>query len=280
MLPFKFDLRNVEDRKIKIEDITIRLIKTKDSDYIDSIEVDYPTWLDDDLIPKDEYDVFKLYEFENKVIKKVGVKVSKFVNAYYRQVENHLINQIFNGDSFTTYYESYILGNDGKIIGSLVNGNCGVRVVEKELYERIIKDINNKNLNIVDEFMRIVGAFIENGYFEMAIINLSMALEAFIKSLVFSKGLKVQDLDGKGYLDKFFVSGLKKSIGLSINEIDPDYYDAISLITKARNQVAHGSSLYDIVEFKQLSEDEIYDYIQDLIFTVEEIFEAINVRWH
>lgn len=277
-LPFKFDIsKDVSISEIIFDDISILPIKKKESKYFDSIKVEYKTNINDDLIPKDAYDSHKTIGFKDEVTKKIGFKVNRFVNAYCRQVEKHIINQIFNGDDFITHYQSFIADMDGKVLDGVLSANREVRVLDNNMFNSIIDDIKTQESNIVNEFMRLASCFLENGYFDMAVMNLSMALEAFIKKLVFSKGVTSQDLNEvKGYVEKFFHVGLKKAIGKSLKEDEPDYFEVVSFIHYVRNEIAHGGLLINLEEYKGQNHDDIYNEIDDLIDEVEDIFEWIS----
>lgn len=278
VLPFKFTIdKGVNLSKFVVDDISIMPIKTKGSEYFDSIEVEYVTDIQENLLPKDEYDSMRTLDFKKDTTKKIGVKVNYFVNSYYRQVESNIINQIFNGDDFTTHYQMGIFDMEGNPVDGILSSNAGVRVLNKKLIDDIINDINTREKDIVDELMRMAQCFLENGYFDMAIMNLAMAQESFVKTYVFSKGLTVQDVNEvKGYVDKFFHIGLKKAKGQSLKEEMPECFQAVSFINDIRNEIAHGGSIYYIEEFKQKSQDEIYNLIDNLISYVEEVVEWIN----
>ncbi|MDD2192842.1 MAG: hypothetical protein PHO12_09945 [Bacteroidales bacterium] len=273
-LPFKFDVKNdVIISEIIIDDVSILFAKSKDSKFYDFINVEYITDIDDTLLPKNNCDFGRTSRFVTEVTQKVGVKVNYFINSYYRQVETHIINQIFNGDDFTTEYEMVILDMEGNPVDSILISNTGVRVLDKSLVDRIINDVNNKDRSIVNEFMRLAACFLENGYFDMTVMNLANALEASIKGYVFSRGISVQDLnEAKGYVEKFFHVGLKKAKGVSLKENMPDYFESVIIINATRNEIAHGGSLQNI---KQMTQYEIYDVLEDLVDEVDEIIKWI-----
>lgn len=275
-LPFQFGTeKDLLVGEISVNNVQILPIKAKTSNFYDSLKVEYLTVIEEDYFPLNPLETLKNTDFKQKVIKKIGLQVNKFVNAYYRQVKDRFNNQVFNGDDFTTYYEMVVLDEEGKSIDhTVLTGDNSVRVIDHELYNNIINDIYQNDKDLVQELLRIATAFLEKGYFDMSIMNLSMALEAFIKTLVFSNGVKVQELEAvKGYVEKFFHIGLKKVIGLSMKENMPEYYDTVRIVTDARNTIAHGGSLNQANGFKEANEDELYDIIRHLTYEVGDIVE-------
>src|SRR5665648_712075 len=181
------------------------------------------------------------------------------------------LKEIIYGDDFTTECQMLILNMEGQPLDGVLQSNGGVRALSQRDINRIIEDVNIQEKNITDEFFRMAFCFLENGYFEMSIMNLSMAFESLIKTLVFSHGILVQDLKGKGFLEKFFHDGLKLVKGASLKESEPNYYETLSIIFDARNEIAHGGRLQNVEYFEELNFYDVYNAVDDLIDDSEEI---------
>jgi hypothetical protein len=278
ILPFKFGTtEQFEIDSFTVEDITIRPIRTNGSKFYDSIQVVYYTEIDDELVPKDIYDMHRTIELKQNLTRSIGVKVNRFINAYYRQVETHIINQVFNGEDFITSYELRIFDLEGHHIDGLTYFDNGVHLLNKDLVEKINNDINNVHKDMSQEFLRLASCFQENGYLDMSFMNLALALESYIKRLIFFHGLRPQDLyDGKGYVEKFYHVGLKKVKGKSLMEEMPEIYDLVNRINDIRNDLAHGESINNSKYFEGMTMDQIYDLLDDYIWEVEDLFEWIN----
>lgn len=97
--------------------------------------------------------------------------------------------------------------------------------------------------------------------------------------MVFSAGISSQDLDkAKGYVDKFFHIGLKKVKGFSLLEYNEELFNCIKVITNIRNHVAHGNSLRNFPAFKDWTDEQVFSYIEDLIWNGEDIIDLIKSK--
>lgn len=280
-LPFSIGFSNEIEEPIciDIEDISISFIKKENDRFYDMLELTTYCEIEEELIIDDPRDTHKLLPFTRQMIYSFGRAANRFINSYYRTIDCRYISQLSNGDDLTVPYSMIFADEDDKpIIPAIFNGNGDVRVINGKNLEEIKHDVNVVSHDIVEECTRLSKTFLENGYFDMAVINISMASEAFIKRYVFSREIRIKDLEDvkTGYIDKFYCRGLELLKGISLLRKDEEWYRVLREIDDIRNRIAHGGSLHEIKRFKDMEEQEIHDLIDDYIWEVEDIFEWID----
>ncbi len=277
-LPFQFTIDNkITDFKLEYNNVIITPIISKVTKLFEAIQVEIIEVVLEEELELMKKDFSKKMNFIQYTTRKAGVQASKFIRSYYQIVEKNKISQIYNGNDFITPYKMVIIDEQNIAIFGEIISNSGIRVITPNNLELIRKEILNDDKNIVDELFRMAYRFLENGFFEMAIMNLAMSLESAVKTFVFQHGIKTQDLNSqKGYVNKFYDVGLKLSKGKSLKEEQPEYFEAIETINDLRNEIAHGKHIREVLHFKSMSDEEIFDYLDDLLDYGEDILKWIR----
>lgn len=275
MLPFKFGTSgDFEVDAFVIDNVSIEPIKSEQNQgEYDSIEVECIT----DIEAAELEDFAGEIHFRERMTRIVGSKVNRFINSYYREVDRYIVSQLFNGSDFITRYDMMIFDMNGNAVAGAYIANANLRIFDEKAINRINDGIN-KEEEISDKFLRQAACFLENGYYDMALMNAAIALESLIKGYVHSKGVSDQDLSKvvKKYVIRYFHFGLMLSIGKSLKNEEPKLYNSVLEIHSMRNHIAHGKSIYSYNDFKGMNEDELFDIIEYYIDEIEEVFDWIR----
>lgn len=197
----------------------------------------------------------------------------KFINAYYRVVDDSYINQLYNGRRINAPYD-FLIEDNHKLIFNLSSMDYATGINDATMSE-IEHDILSTH-DIVDELLRFSDSFLLNGLFEMSVMNLAMAAEAFIKTYVLSHGIKKQELedkDSKALIDKYYHKGLKLITEKSLKEEKVTHYRVLRELIEIRNTIAHGGNMYEMINIRGKSNADIYDMIFKLKRNVKNTFE-------
>ena len=278
-LPFEFMKEDgFEFDYVKINDIYIKPIESKPSIY-GQIEIYLDTYLPEQFIPFDMYkNIHEKIEYKEKLNKRIGPLVNNFIDKLSNIVNKLPIVQVFNGKGFTTKCSLIILDENGNAIDALYSGTS-FRVVTKKKYEKLKIDAIDNQEKIEEQFLKFSNIFLQQGYLDMSIMNLSMALESKVKKLVYINGITPKDLlPEKGYLEKFFHRGLKLVLGTSFKESEPEVFEELVFTNDIRDHVAHGNSVITFNPFKGLTKEEIFEQIQGCIYMVDFIFSWIDKK--
>ncbi|WP_066320458.1 hypothetical protein [Bacillus sp. FJAT-29814] len=276
-LPYRFGKsEDFEFHPVNIDEISLIPISLQDKNYFNGLKVQYETNMPDEIIPKDLHDYHKTLDFKLTVSKRVGHAVNIYNSSLTSFLNNFTIGNLFNGEDFTTGYIMKIY-NDENIIFDGLDALNSIPVITKEDYNKLIQKVINPHPSVSHQFIKLANVFLENGYFDMALLNLAMSLESLVKKTVYSNGISSHDLvSEKGYVVKFFHLGLKLSKGYSLMEKNKELFNSIKVITDLRNHVAHGNTIKLYSDFKGWSDDMLFSYIEDLIWDGEDIIELIE----
>jgi hypothetical protein len=181
-----------EPIEININDCIINFKKSNGSNYLDLMQIKKEFSIGQEMIEKIKCVTVEFLSFMLELNSTAGKVANKFVNSYYRIIGGVNLINIYNGEDFTVPYEFIILNEDNLVIHKLMcSGNDGAYILDKQKVDNIVKDLEIIKYNITDECIRYANIFLEYGYFDMAIMNISMAMESFIKNFVLSNGVLV-----------------------------------------------------------------------------------------
>lgn len=184
-LPYRFGKsEDYEFKEEQIDDVYIIPISINNKKYYNGLQVKYHTDMPDEIIPKDIYEYHKTFEFKINISKKIGYAINVYNAQLNELLNNFSIGNIFNGEEFTTGYVMRIY-NDKNIPFDGLDAMNSLPVLTKNSYENLLHKINNPNQPLENQFIKLANVFLENGYLDMAIMNLSMSLESLIKKWCF-----------------------------------------------------------------------------------------------
>ncbi len=277
-LPFHLAIGKDIDHNtnIIIDETKLSFTKEKNSNFYEFLKVEVEAIIEDDYFSDNGVTTTEFFHFNKQITHYVGERINKFVNAYYRVIDNLYINQLYNGDSIIVPYYFFIYDENKNIKYNLDSMNVA-RVLDAKSLEKIKSNFSKSEHDIVDELIRYSNTFLENGLFEMSIMHLAMATESFIKTLATSNGIKKQALDSvKGYIDKYFHLGLHILTGKSLKEEQNEYYCILLEINDIRNRIAHGGSMYDLPVLSGKTLEDVYDLIFYYIWNMEDMLDWIK----
>jgi hypothetical protein len=200
--------------------------------------------------------------FYNGVVMKVGVIVQEFTDSLFRTLDDSCF-RLFNGEDFIVPYnmncEIFSAGYGGDLTGIYTPTFGDIQQAIRNIETRL--DKRNSNIDVVKEFIRQSEYFHEVGNFEMAVLNLALAGECFIKKYLnknsnyyketeieFKAYIKMEKLKGirieNSFVEQYFHFILQKEKNISLKMYDVNSFNALDIIFKCRNAVAHGDDMY------------------------------------
>jgi hypothetical protein len=270
-LPFKFQYtESINDIKtFSINEVIFRPIINKDN-IIDSIITEHEVELPEDIQSfKDlaESDTIGLYK---KYVINVGIALQNFADSYSR-ITDDIVYNLFNGKDITVKYE--MVFKNLNLLNLSYEPDPFTTQLDKNKLDNIILDANKRERTLNDnikEMLRYADHFHDLGNFEMCIINLSMAAESFICSILHKNGILDNNHNFKNHYKKLIIEEygslrdatfVERCYDLGLNEVykvklidkDPEWHNSLLWIYDLRNTIAHGSSLYDNKYIKEFN---------------------------
>lgn len=293
-LPYKIKFPEGIDQPIIIREVKLFFEQKPNQDTFDKLLVECDYEYDGEYDSENNYkEKERLDRFYNGAVMKAGIVVQEFTDSLFRNLDDSCF-RIFNGEDFIVpnNMECEILnagyGGDSNAIYTPTNVDIqqAIRDIETRLDKR------NSNIDLVKEFIRQSEYFHEVGNFEMAVLNLAIAGECFIKKYInenrgnykkiddgFKDYIEMKKLEGitieNSFAEKYFHFGLKKIKNISLKLSFENSFKAVDIIFKCRNAVAHGD---DMFKKKCLIENGIkYEDMYNFIFLLHDyLIEAIN----
>ena len=273
-LPFKFQYTdNITDIKtILINEISFHPISNKDN-IIESIiaeyEVDLPEHIKQTENPK-EFPLSDIIDLYYQYVHPVGIALQNFADSFSINTDD-TVYTLFNGNDITVEYKMVI--KNPNLFNSSYEPHIFTFPIDKNKLDKIIIDANIKERTFKDNIihmLRYADHFHELGNFEMCIMNLSMASESFITSILYKKGIldsnynfknHYKDLIKKEYgslrnatfTEKHYDFGLNEIYKVKLIDKDPEWHNSLNWIYDLRNTIAHGDSLYNNSHIKEFN---------------------------
>jgi hypothetical protein len=277
-LPYKIRFPEDLTQPIIIREVKLSFGQSHQNDF-DKLLVECDYEYNGQYDPENNYkETERLDRFYKGAVMKAGVIVQEFTDSLFKNLDDSCF-RVFNGEDFIVpnNMECEIMsagyGGDVDTIYTPTNGD--MQQVIRDIETRL--DKRNSNIDVVKEFIRQSEYFHEVGNFDMAILNLALAGECFIKKYLSSNNVKKIGSEFKDYsfAEKYFHFGLKKAKDISLKVYDENCFKAVDIIFKCRNVVAHGDDMYKI---NCLKENDIkYENMYDFILLLHDyLIETIN----
>lgn len=293
-LPYKVKFPEGIDQPIIIREVKLFFEQNPNQDDFDKLLVEcdydydgeYESGNSDKAIDRRE-------RFYKGAVMKAGVIVQEFTDSLFRTLDDSCF-RLFNGEDFIVSYnmecESLNVVYGGDLDGIYTPTNRDMQQAIRDIETRL--DKGNSNIDVVKEFIRQSEYFHEVGNFEMAVLNLALAGECFIKKYLNknasyykktkyefknyiemekSKGISIEN----SFAEKYFHFILEKEKNISLKMFDENCFKAVDIIIKCRNAVAHGDDMYikDCLIENGIKYENMYDFLWVLH---DYLIEAIN----
>jgi hypothetical protein len=279
-LPFSFILDGETNQRYKInEKLSVSYLNAKRTP-IDKMEVKLNWHLSKE---NDKFDMFTIYNDYEKAKAEIGSIINKLYTSLANELKSYLL-KIYNGDDFIVPYVFYIVDNEEKKVLYQLDSASTFRVITNDTMQGLINEIKEDNNKIVDDLIAQSEFHLENGLYDMAIINCHTALEVFLGEFFKNKKpttpikeeMLKELMKSNKLIDKYLHFSSYLIYGRSLEQEDNSLFMSLLDLNSLRNNVAHEGTALTNKRLLGKTNEEVYAIIESLIWNVESAIDWVN----